>query len=70
MIERESGKLVILIMLVRQSFRMVRPLNQRLCHHATERDKQISMLYRELGEYHLRDSQHYHFYSLLERIRQ
>jgi uncharacterized spore protein YtfJ len=28
----------------------------RLCHHVTNKDKQIAALYRELGEYHFRDS--------------
>ena len=39
-------------------FQRFRPLifqNIRYCHHISQRDKEIAMLYRELGDYHLRD---------------
>lgn len=54
--------------MTRTVLRLFRPL-QRMCHHVTPRDREITKLYRELGEHHLRDSQHQYFY-LLERIRQ
>ena len=39
----------------------------RGCHHITKRDRQIAQLYRELGEYHLRDNI-LHQHNLLNEI--
>lgn len=47
--------------------RFLNNIHIRRCHHITDRERLIMQLYRELGEYHLRDNnQHYH--SILEKI--